>query len=251
MKKEMNYRKKVLWGMVVAGVLLSGCRHQPVQKVSSQDSVSKVEQGTYKRPEVHGAEEAIELLKEGNERFASDQFANIDVGTERRAELTKGQNPFAVILGCSDSRTTPTVLFDQGLGDLFEIRIAGNVVDDNAMGSIEYAVDHLHTPLIVVLGHQSCGAVTSTVEAIENNATAPGSIGSLVDKIKPSVEKIKESHEHIDEKELVEEAILENVKSVTRELEKSPIIKEKLEKGEVKVIGAKYFLDSGKVEWIE
>lgn len=249
---EITYRKKILCSILTAGMFLTaGCTQQPPQQNSEQNKEKVVKQVLYKRPDVKNAEESIALLKEGNERFTSGKLANIDVGTERRKELEKGQDPLAVVVGCSDSRVTPTVLFDQGLGDLFEIRVAGNVLDADAVGSIEYAVEHLHTPLIVVLGHQSCGAVTAAVETIETNAAAPGSIGSLVAKIKPAVEKVKDSNKQVDGKAFIEEAIEVNVKNVTKELEKSPIIKEKLEKDEVKIIGAKYLLDSGKVQWYE
>lgn len=249
---QMTYRKKLLCSIVAVGMLFTaGCTSQSSQQNSIEKKEQVVKEVLYKRPTVKNAEESIALLKQGNERFAADKLANINVGNERRKELEKGQEPFAVVVGCSDSRVTPAVLFDQGLGDLFEIRVAGNVVDADAVGSIEYAVEHLHTPLIVVLGHQSCGAVKATVETIETNTEAPGSIGSLVAKIKPAVEIVKETDKQAEGKALVEEAVEVNVKNVTKELEKSPIIKEKLEKGEVKIVGAKYFLDSGKVDWYQ
>src|SRR5437773_6396301 len=107
---------------------------------------------------------------------------------KRRAELTKSQHPFAIIVSCSDSRVPPEIVFDQGLGDLFVLRVAGNVIDDHSLGSIEYAVDHLAVRLIVVLGHQRCGAVKAAKETIDDNGKAPGHIESLVTAIRPAVD---------------------------------------------------------------
>src|SRR5207244_11773048 len=132
--------------------------------------------------------EAISKLKEGNGRYASGNLQHPGQTTERRAELTKDQHPFAVIVSCSDSRVPPEIVFDQGLGDLFVVRVAGNVIDDHGLGSIEYAVDHLGARLIVVLGHQSCGAVKAAKETIAAKGTAAGHIQSLVTVLQPVVE---------------------------------------------------------------
>src|SRR6266545_3286958 len=132
--------------------------------------------------------EAISKLKEGNGRYANGNLQHPGQTTERRAELAKGQHPFAIIVDCSDSRVPPEIVFDQGLGDLFIYRVAGNVIDDHGLGSIEYAVDHLGVRLIVVLGHQRCGAVDAARETIAAKGKAPGHIQSLVTAIKPAVE---------------------------------------------------------------
>src|SRR2546430_7064831 len=124
--------------------------------------------------------EAISKLKEGNGRYTSGNLQHPGQTTERRAELTKSQHPFAVIVSCSDSRVPPEIVFDQGLGDLFVLRVAGHVIDNHSLGSIEYAVDHLAVRLIVVLGHQSCGAVKAAKETITAKGKAPGHIESLV-----------------------------------------------------------------------
>src|SRR5437660_44710 len=124
-------------------------------------------------------EAAFKRLKDGNARFAADQLAKKDVGSKRRAELAKGQRPFAVILTCADSRVAPELIFDQGLGDLFVLRVAGNVTDPVVLGSIEYAVEHLKTPLIVVLGHEACGAVKAALE----DADPEGNLGFLLREI--------------------------------------------------------------------
>ena len=133
------------------------------------------------------ANEALQKLIDGNKRFVTGQFALKDLGDARREELVKGQKPFAVILTCSDSRVPPEHIFDQGLGDIFVVRNAGNVVDPVTLGSIEYAVEHLLAPLVVVLGHDYCGAVKAAVDGGE----APGSIGAIIAKLLPSVEKAK------------------------------------------------------------
>ncbi|MCL6560150.1 MAG: carbonic anhydrase, partial [Firmicutes bacterium] len=150
-----------------------------------------------------------------------------------------------VVLACSDSRVPPELLFDQGLGDLFVIRVAGNIVDPDVTGSVEYAVEHLHTPLVVVMGHEKCGAVAATVAGGE----APGSIGALVAKIKPSVEKAKAAG--ASGADLAEKATDENIKAMITELEKSHVIKELADHGKVKVLGAKYYLGSGEVKWLD
>src|SRR5438067_11616610 len=132
--------------------------------------------------------EAIAKLKEGNARYTSGNLQHPGQTTERRAELAKSQHPFAIIVSCSDSRVPPEIVFDQGLGDLFVVRVAGNVIDDHSQGSIEYAVDHLAVRLIVVLGHQSCGAVKAAKETIAAKTKATAHIQSLITAIQPAVE---------------------------------------------------------------
>ncbi len=186
--------------------------------------------------------EAIQMLAEGNKRFVSGNLAVKELGKERRDELaTKGQKPFAAVLTCSDSRVPPELLFDQALGDIFVIRNAGNVVDPVTLGSVEYAVEHLGTPLVVILGHEKCGAVQATVDGGE----APGSIAAIVNKIKPSLHKAEQAG--IKGSALYEATCDENVKSTIADLKKSPIIEHFIKDGKVKVIGAKYYLSSGKV----
>lgn len=132
-------------------------------------------------------DEALAKLVAGNTRFVEGKQAQKDVGNTRRTELTKGQQPFAVILSCSDSRVPPEHIFDQGLGDIFVVRVAGNVADSIELGSVEYAAEHLGSPLILVLGHQMCGAVKATVAG----GKPEGNIGSIVKKIEPAVKKAK------------------------------------------------------------
>jgi carbonic anhydrase len=188
--------------------------------------------------------EAVSKLKEGNGRYTSGNLEHPGQTTERRAELAKDQHPFAVILSCSDSRVPPEIVFDQGLGDLFVVRVAGNVIDDHGLGSIEYAVDHLGTRLIVVLGHQSCGAVKAAKETVAAKGKAPGHIQSLVTAIKPVVEATA--------KDDLETTVKANVKHVVQALRSStPILKAKVDSGEVQVIGGYYSLDTGAVSLLD
>jgi carbonic anhydrase len=185
-------------------------------------------------------EDALQKLSDGNRRFADSLVTHPNQSAERRAELTKGQNPFAVIVGCSDSRIPPEIIFDQGLGDLFVVRVAGNIVDDLAIGSVEYALDHLGTRLVMVLGHGKCGAVTAATKGGE----AGGHIGSIVAAITPAVEKAR-----LQPGDLVENAIRMNVAFVVRQVkEAKPIISGLVETGEVMVVGAYYNIETGKVE---
>lgn len=190
--------------------------------------------------------EALQLLRDGNKRFTEGNLAAKDMGKTRREELvSKGQDPFAIIITCSDSRVPPELLFDQALGDLFVIRTAGNIVDPIAVGSAEYAIEHLGVQLLVILGHSNCGAVKATVDGGE----APGSIAAIVSKIAPSVQKARAAGAAGDE--LYETSCLENVKAVINEIMESHIVKHFIKDGKLTVIGAKYHLDSGKVEFIQ
>ena len=186
------------------------------------------------------SEEALQELKAGNERFIAGTPIFPNQSPERRAGLTGGQKPFAVILGCSDSRVPPEIIFDQGIGDLFVIRVAGNVVPDAVLGSMEYAVDHLRVPFILVLGHQGCGAVQATIKG----GTLPGRIGSLVEAIQPAVEEARRQSG-----DLLENAVRSNVKRIVRDLKsRGPILAERVSKGELQIRGGYYRLDSGRAE---
>jgi carbonic anhydrase len=188
--------------------------------------------------------EAIAKLKEGNGRYTSGNLQHPGQTTERRAELAKDQHPFATIVSCSDSRVPPEIVFDQGLGDLFICRVAGNVINDENLGSIEYAVDHLGTRLILVLGHQRCGAVQAAKETIAAKGKAPGHIESLVTAIKPAVEATA--------KDDLDATIKANVKHVVQALRLStPILKAKVDSGQVQVIGGYYSLDTGAVTFLD
>src|SRR6266704_4147899 len=188
--------------------------------------------------------EAISKLKEGNGRYTSGNLQHPGQTAERRTELANTQHPFATIVSCSDSRVPPEIVFDQGLGDLFIVRVAGNVINDEGLGSIEYSVDHLGTRLILVLGHQSCGAVKAARETIAAKGKAPGHIESLVAAIKPAVESTANGD--------LDATIKANVKNVVKALRSStPILKAKVDSGEIQVIGGYYSLDTGAVTFLE
>lgn len=191
-------------------------------------------------------DEALQKLVEGNSRFVESTLTPKDLGNTRRTELTKGQKPFAVVLSCSDSRVPPEHVFDQGLGDLFVIRVAGNIADPIGLGSVEYAVEHLGVPLVLVLGHQSCGAVTAAV----NGGKPEGNIGAIVKKIAPAVKETKARVK--DKDKLLEAAILQNTKNTAMALMKnSAIIKHLVEDKKVKIAAGVYNLATGKVGLVE
>src|SRR6266404_4676155 len=188
--------------------------------------------------------DALARLKAGNQRFVTGKLQHPRQGTKRRTELATGQRPFAIVLGCADSRTPPEVLFDQGLGDLFVVRVAGNVLDDHVLASIEYAVDHLGARLIVVLGHKRCGAIQAAKETLDSKAEAPAHINSLVTAIQPAVEATRGAD--------LEATIKANTDNVVQSLRSSePVLKKEVEAGAITVLGAYYDLDTGAVAFSE
>ena len=201
----------------------------------------------YTRPRViTSANEALKLLKDGNERYVSGNTMNKDLGDTKREELkTKGQTPFAVVVSCSDSRVPNEVIFDQGLGDIFVIRTAGNVVGPIDLGSVEYGAEHLKAPLIVVLGHENCGGVKAAVDGGE----ASENITAMINKIKPAVEKAREEIQDEDERKENIYTISEdeNIENTIDDIENSPVIRKLMEENKVAIVGAKYDLDTGRV----
>lgn len=191
-------------------------------------------------------DDSLSKLLEGNKRFVSVTPSKKDLGDARRQELTKGQHPFATVLSCADSRVAPELIFDQGLGDIFIIRVAGNIVEPTTLGSIEYGVEHLHTPLLMILGHEKCGAVKAT---LESTGKPEGNIGAILKKIIPAVETAKKAKK--DPAETLNIAISENVKNVYKDVMKSKIISHLTQEGKLKIVGAVYNLGTGKVEIVE
>jgi carbonic anhydrase len=194
-------------------------------------------------------DDALERLLAGNARFAADRKLNDGHGTDRRAELAAGQQPWAVILGCADSRVPPDVIFDAGLGDLFVVRVAGNTaVDPFVLGSVEYALAHLGSALVVVLGHEGCGAVAGAVAAATEGATEPGSIGEVIAPIVPVVQGVVEDDPELPAAELLDRAVRANVAAAVADLTaRSPVLAERVESGAVKIAGAEYRLATGEV----
>ncbi|MEG3861448.1 carbonic anhydrase [Microcoleus sp. herbarium12] len=187
-------------------------------------------------------EAALKKLMRGNQRYIDQKRTFPDQSRSRITEVAKGQHPFATILACSDSRVTPEIIFDQGLGDLFDIRVAGNFLDDGVLGNMEYAALELGVPLLVILGHERCGAVKAALDG----KAVPGHISTLVAAIKPAVDATKNQLG-----DAWDNAVRANVKMNVKKLKSaSPILAEAVKAGKLKVVGARYDLDSGKVEII-
>jgi carbonic anhydrase len=192
---------------------------------------------------------ALKKLEEGNQRYISGKVAACkDSDAAKRARLAKSQAPFAIVLSCSDSRVPPEIVFDQSMGEIFVVRVAGNVVDPVILGSIEYAAEHLGSPLIMVLGHERCGAVTAAVNASPSKKPE-GNIGSIVKSIEPAVAVAKKaSAKGAEPAVVVDTAISKNVELVVESLtKKSPVLAHLVKEGKVKIVGARYDLDDGKV----
>ena len=186
------------------------------------------------------ADQALQRLIAGNERYVAGTATHPDQTIQRRAEVAKGQSPFAIVLTCSDSRVAPEILLDQGLGDLFVIRNAGNILDDHVIGSMEYAVEHLHVPLVLVVGHEKCGAISAAVAGGE----ASGHIPSLVEAIEPVVKQVKNLPG-----DPVENVVRANAQRIAETLTRSePILKEAVNKGKLLVVPARYDLVTGHLE---
>lgn len=198
------------------------------------------------------ATQALERLKQGNADFmANRQPPDPPDHSKRRLELARSQAPFAVLVGCSDSRVPPELLFGAGLGELFIVRNAGNTVDTVAIGSIEYGVNVLGAPLIVVLGHERCGAVDAAVAVVQKNATFPGSIGQMVEPIIPAVLRARSSAGELKDGDLLDLAVRENVRrTVLRLRESEPSLIEPQRAGKLRIVGARYDFDDGKVDFI-
>jgi carbonic anhydrase len=180
-------------------------------------------------------------LREGNERFVSGESRHPNQDAARRSSLLEGQNPFAVIFGCADSRLAAEIIFDLGLGDAFVVRTAGQVIDDAVLGSLEYSISELKVPLIAILGHDSCGAVTATKGAVETGEMPPGFIRDLVERITPSVLTAKRNGQ-----EEVNDMVVEHVKQTAQRLaDSSRVISDAIEEGRVAVIGLSYKLGEG------
>lgn len=195
------------------------------------------------------AEQALEILKAGNERFIKGTPKHPHEGKRWREKLAAGQHPIATVLGCSDSRVTPELIFDEGLGDLFVIRVAGNIVDEDVTASIEYAVEHLDTHLIVVLGHENCGAVTAALKHVDDDE--PRELESLVQRLHDTICTHHDGEPDVDENTDIATAVCKNVLCAERQLKSCDDLCECMKRHKVKVVGAIYDLDTGRVRWLE
>lgn len=194
-------------------------------------------------------EQVLAELKRGNAEFLRGQPIAGDVRGRRRLEIARAQYPVAVLVSCSDSRVPPEVLFGKGLGQLFIIRNAGNTIDTAAMGSLEYAVAELNVPLIVVMGHERCGAVAAAVSVVEQGATFPGSIGRMVEPIVPAVLDAKRQ----GAVDLLDASVRTNVSRTVGRLREfsEPMVLDRIKSGRLRVVGARYDLDDGRVEFFD
>ncbi len=191
---------------------------------------------------------ALSFLKEGNQRFVANLKAHSNL-LEQVNETKAGQFPFAIILSCIDSRTSAELIFDQGLGDIFSVRIAGNVVNEDIIGSMEFACKLAGSKLIVVLGHTHCGAITGAC-----SGTKLGHLTNLLAKVQPSIEYVQKHHQHLDirSKEAVDQVAFHNVEyTIDHILEKSPVLKEMYKVGDIGIVGAFYKVETGEVEFIQ
>src|SRR5262245_50296755 len=200
------------------------------------------------------AAEALQRLRDGNRRFVANRTAGAALSDpERRAALVAGQEPFAIILGCSDSRVPAELVFDQGFGDLFVIRVAGNIVAPSQVGSVEFAASRFHTQLVVVMGHSQCGAIIATLEELTGRASSGSrNLRSIVDRVRPSVERLMSEGHGYHGDALVSEAIRANVRASVDHLRHgSPLLEELIHDAGLQVVGAEYSLETGVVRFFD
>lgn len=203
---------------------------------------------------MYTAREALALLREGNRRFAADVRSRDTLPSRaRRIELAAGQSPFAVILGCSDSRVPVEIVFDQGLGDLFVIRVAGNIVAPSQIGSVEFAAEQFGTRLVVVLGHSQCGAIGATLEQLQRpQENQSRNLKSIVDLVRPSVESLLATDLKHDLRTLFEEAVRANIRASAMHLRHgSEVIEYLIQNDGLMIVGAEYSLETGEVDFFD
>lgn len=228
---------------VFAGALSAGCG-EPADRSDPAASASI---------HVHGApqvtpDEAFARLREGNRRFVAGRARHPHESRSWRQELEGGQHPFAIVLGCSDSRVPPELLFDQGFGDLFVIRVAGNIIDDDVIGSVEYAVGHLDTPLVAVLGHECCGAVTAAISAAENIDSEPPELAWLLHHMQA---RLSDDAAGRPIERRVQLCVESNARWVAERLRDKPLLGEAISAGKLRVIAGVYELQGGNVRWLD
>src|SRR5688572_18456807 len=200
------------------------------------------------------AHKAIERLREGNRRFVSEvRSQHVFASEARRSELAVGQEPFAIILGCSDSRVPAEIVFDQGLGDLFVIRVAGNIIAPSQIGSVEFAAERYGTRLVVVLGHSQCGAILATIEELQRpTVNQSRNLRSIVDRVRPAVEPLLRTELQRDPDAFVSAAVRANVRVSAGHLRHGSVVLEELiDKDGLVVVGAEYSLDTGLVDFFD
>ncbi len=258
-------KSKLMIAVVASAFFALGCEHEPNGSVDQENNapsstdISAMESAkiphtsssTSKAESPATAKDALQALQEGNKRFVEGRSMHPHESADYRSALLNEQHPFATVIACSDSRVTPVLIFDQGIGDLFVIRVAGNVVDEVVAGSIEYAVDHLNTKLLVVMGHENCGAVTAAYHAFvakDQTEQEPKEISSLLTRIEPALRNLDRTK---PEKELITQGIEENVREAIRQLLLIPDLHRAHQEDRLKIVGAIYSLKTGEVQLLE
>lgn len=201
-----------------------------------------------KDPTANSPGEALEALKSGNARFYSSVPQRVQTNVNERRAQIMAQTPFAVVVGCADSRVPVELIFDQGPGDIFSIRIAGNIIEPSVLGSVQYAVRHLKVHLIVILGHEGCGAVAAAMLPQEQRDEEPLHVRFLLDQIRPAVADLPPIRDY---KARMREAVVSNIRLQKAELEKDPLVEQRLANGSIRVVGAFYEIGSGAVDFLE
>ncbi|WP_432536981.1 carbonic anhydrase [Kineococcus arenarius] len=237
-EKTTARRGLLRWGAVLGGgTLLTAC--------ASGGAAVAPNRGSERPERVTDPEQALELLREGNARFAAHPEEHTTRTAAHRLRIAEGQHPFAAVLSCADSRVPPELVFDQDLGDLFVVRTAGQVLAPPVLGSVQYAVEHLHVPLLVVLGHEGCGAVSAALEAVQRGSAPSGTaIDSLVEAIRPAAESALAG---TGAEDALPEAVRLNVAGDVLALSADPLLAEATAAGHLRVVGATYDLHDGAV----
>jgi carbonic anhydrase len=239
-RPTMNgFRRCALTGLV-GGALLLALALRSGSPVRAEDAHAVAADGPT-------SAQATSMLMEGNARYVAEKSEHPNQSAKRRADVAKGQRPFAVILACADSRVGPEVIFDAGLGDLFVVRVAGNIADDSVLGSIEYAVEHLGAPLVVVVGHERCGAVQATVDTVAAGQAPPPHLDALINAIKPALAEEKPTPAET----LVDRVIDANVRNVVHKIAADEPVAALVKEGKVQVVGGRYDLDTGEFKLFE
>lgn len=242
-RRPIHGWNRIPWHLLLAGWAISGLAIEPnVAGEQASDSSHEA------RPASFGVQEALQRLREGNSRFVADELKHPHESQDWRKALEAAQNPFAVILGCSDSRVPPELVFDQGFGDLFVVRVAGNIVDADVTASLEYAVDHLGTQLIVVMGHSHCGAVTAALDHLTHSMAEPDEIVTLLYRIEPALTDLPKG---LDREHRIRQAVQRNVAMGVQRLSQVPDLMKSLKSGKLKIVGCIYDMHTGKVEFLD
>ncbi len=231
----LSRRSFLASGLVAAGGVLA-----------SMPALEALPQAQPQAPPV-SPDEALKRLQAGNARFVRGRTRASSANTVRRAKLAEGQAPFAVVLGCADSRLPPELVFDQGLGDLFTVRIAGNTASSSVVvGSVEYSTAVLGSTLIVVLGHDDCGAVKAAIDVVTKGKSFPGQLDGFIDPIIPAVQAVQS----VPSDQLLQASITQNINQAAAALTTESLVAEEIAAGKIKVVGAEYRLSSGKVDFL-